>query len=47
VNNYEIIPGTAHYWSIEKLKIHKLPDIDQIPAEPIEAGGRKIHYEIY
>jgi hypothetical protein len=47
VNIYELIPGTAHYWPIEKLKRHKLPGIDQIPAELIERGGRTIHYEIH
>jgi hypothetical protein len=28
--------------AIEKLKSHKSPGIDQIPAELIKAGGRKI-----
>jgi hypothetical protein len=32
--------------AIEKLKIHKSPGIDQIPAEFIKAGGRTIHSEI-
>ena len=32
---------------IEKLKSHKSPGIDPIPAELIKAGGRKIHYEIH
>jgi hypothetical protein len=27
----------------EKLKTHKSPGADQIPAEPIKAGGRTIH----
>jgi len=31
----------------EKLKSHKSPGIDQIPAELIEAGGRKICYDIH
>ena len=31
---------------LEKLKSHKSPDIDRIPAELIKAGGRKIFYEI-
>ena len=33
--------------AIEKLKSHKLSGIDQIPAEMIEAGGRKIRSEIH
>jgi len=32
--------------AIEKLKSHKSPGIDQIPAELIKAGGRQIHNEI-
>ena len=32
---------------IEKLKRHKSPGIDQIPAELIKAGGRTICYEIH
>jgi hypothetical protein len=32
---------------IEKLKRHKSPDIDQIPAEPIIARDRKSHSEIH
>jgi len=32
---------------IEKLKSHRSPGIDQIPAELIKAGGRTIHYEIH
>jgi len=47
VNNYKLIPATAHYWPIEKLKRHKLPGIDQIPVEMFEAGGRTICYEIH
>ena len=31
---------------IEKLIRHKSPGIDQIPAEMIKAGGKKIHSEI-
>ena len=30
---------------IKNLKRHKSPDIDQIPAEMIKAGGRTIHPE--
>ena len=30
----------------EKFKTHKSPDIDQIPAEFIKAGGRTIRCEI-
>jgi hypothetical protein len=33
--------------SIEKLKRHKSPGIDQIPAEIIKAGGRIIRSEIH
>ena len=33
--------------SIEKLKNHKSPGIDQIPAELIKAGGRTIGCEIH
>jgi len=32
---------------IEKLKSHKSPGIDQIPAELIKAEGRTIRYEIH
>jgi len=30
-----------------KLKSHKSPRIDQIPAELTKAGGRKIRYEFH
>jgi len=33
--------------AIEKLKCHRSPGIDQIPAELIKAGGRTIRYEIH
>jgi hypothetical protein len=33
--------------AIDKLKSHKSPGIDQIPAELIKAGGRKVRSEIY
>ena len=33
--------------AIKKLKSHKSPGIDQIPAEPIKAGGRTICLEIH
>ena len=33
--------------AIEKLKSHKSPSIDQIPAELIKEGGRKIRYQIH
>jgi hypothetical protein len=33
--------------AIEKLKRHRSPDIDQIPAELIKTGGRTIRYEIH
>jgi hypothetical protein len=32
--------------AIEKLKNHKSPGIDQIPAELIKAGGRTIRCQI-
>ncbi len=32
---------------IEKLKSHKSPGIDQIPAELVKPGGRTIHHEIH
>jgi hypothetical protein len=34
-------------FAIEKLKIHKSPGIDQIPAELIKAGGRTIRFVIH
>jgi len=33
--------------AIEKLKRHKSPSIDQIPAELIKAGDRTVHSEIH
>ena len=33
--------------AIEKLKRHKSPSIDQIPAELIKAGGRTMLFEIH
>jgi hypothetical protein len=33
--------------AIDKLKSHKSPATDQIPAELIKAGGRTISYEIH
>jgi len=33
--------------AIDKLKSHKSPGIDQIPAEMIKAGGRTIYLEIH
>ena len=33
--------------AIDKLKSHKLPGIDQIPAELIKLGGRTICLEIH
>jgi len=33
--------------AIEKLKGHKSPGVDQIPAELIKAGGRTIHCAIH
>jgi len=33
--------------AIEKLKSHRSPGTDQIPAEFIKVGGRTIRYEIH
>jgi len=33
--------------AIEKLKGHKSPGTEQIPAKVIKAGGRTIHSEIH
>jgi hypothetical protein len=33
--------------AVEKLKRHKSPGIDQIPAALIKAGGRTIHYNMH
>ena len=33
--------------AIEKLKSHKTPGTDQIPAELIKAGGRTFRYQIH
>jgi hypothetical protein len=33
--------------AIKKIKSHKSPGFDQIPAERIKAGGRKIHCAIH
>ena len=33
--------------AIEKVKRHKSPNIDQIPAELIKASGMAIHCEIH
>jgi hypothetical protein len=33
--------------AIEKLKRYKSPDVDQIPAELIQAGGETLHLEIH
>jgi hypothetical protein len=38
---------SAFEFEIEKLKSHKSPGIDQIPAELIKAGGRTIRSEIH
>ena len=35
------------YSSYEKLKNHKSPGVDQIPAELIKEGGRTIRYQIH
>jgi len=39
--------ATEFELAIDKLKIHRLPGIDQILAELIKAGGIKICLEIY
>jgi hypothetical protein len=33
--------------AIEKLKSHKSPGFDQIPAEMTKVGGRTVCYEIH
>ena len=33
--------------AVEKLKRHKSPGVDQIPAELIKEGGRTIRYQIH
>jgi hypothetical protein len=38
---------SAFELAIEKLKSHKSPGIDHIPAELIKAGSRIIRYEIH
>ena len=41
---------TVHLWlitAVYKLKSHKSPGIDQIPAELIKEGGRTIRYQIH
>ena len=38
---------SAFEFAIEKLKSHKSPGIDQIPAELIKAGGRTIRCAIH
>jgi len=41
-------PSAFHFeLAVEKLKSHKSPGIDQIPAELIKAGGRTIRCEIH
>jgi len=41
-------PSTFEFeLAIEKLKIHKSPGIDQIPAELIKAGDRTFRYGIH
>jgi hypothetical protein len=46
----ELIPGPSSLEveiAIEKLKRYKSPDIDQILAELIQAGGNTLHSEIH
>ena len=41
-------PSTSEFeLAVEKLKSHKSPVIDQIPAELIKAGGKTIRCEIH
>jgi len=41
-------PSTSEFeLAIDKLKSHKSPDFDQIPAKLIKAGGRTICLEIH
>jgi len=45
-----LVPGPSAFeveLAIEKLKSHKSPGIDQIPAELIKAGGRTIRCAIH
>jgi hypothetical protein len=39
--------GSEVEMAIEKLKTYKLPGIDKIPAELIQARGKTIHSEIH
>jgi hypothetical protein len=32
--------------AIGKLKRNRLPDVDHIPAEMIQTGGEKLHFEV-
>ena len=44
-----LVPGPSAFeveMAIEMMKRHKSPDVDQIPAELIKAGGRTIFFEI-
>ena len=46
----KLVPETSAcevVMAIEKLKRHQSPRIDQIPAEFIKSGGRKIRFEIH
>jgi hypothetical protein len=45
-----VVPDPSAFESemgVEKLKRHKSPDMDQIPAELIKAQGRTIRSEIH
>ena len=45
-----LVPGPSAFeveLAIEKLKSHKSPGVDQIPAELIKEGGRTIRYQIH
>ena len=47
-NRFDFQPSAAEVeLAIDKLKSYKSPGIDQIPAELIKAGGRKICLEIH
>jgi hypothetical protein len=45
-----LVPDSSAFevvWTIEKIKSHKSPGIDQIVAELIKAGGRTNGYELH
>jgi hypothetical protein len=46
-NTYSRATSASAKCLIEKLRSHRLPDIDQIAAKLIKGGGRNICYEIH